>query len=187
LDHASGVFRKLVLFKLVVLVAATTSGLFGGNPTFIINSGNKDFFLMQLSNLAASWQPRLLSLLRIVTALLLLQHGTAKLFGFPHVAMFDGLTLFSLLGVAGILEFFGGLLLLLGLFTRPVAFVLSGFTATAYFIAHAQKSFFPILNQGELAVLYCFVLLYLAAAGGGAFSLDNRRARIRNGSMPPSV
>jgi putative oxidoreductase len=109
---------------------------------------------MQLSNLAASWQPRLLSLLRIITALLLLQHGTAKLLGFPHVAMFDGLKLFSLLGVAGILEFGGGVLLLLGLFTRPVAFVLSGFTAAAYFIAHAQKSFFPILNQGELPVLY---------------------------------
>jgi putative oxidoreductase len=142
---------------------------------------------MQLSNFAASWQPRLLSHLRIITALLLLQHGTAKLLGFPHVAMFDGLKLFSLLGVAGILEFGGGVLLLLGLFTRPVAFVLSGFTAAAYFIAHAQKSFFPILNQGELAVLYCFVLLYLAAAGGGPWSFDPKGVNARDESMPPSI
>jgi putative oxidoreductase len=142
---------------------------------------------MKLQNAAALWQPRLLSLLRIVTALLLLQHGTAKLFGFPHVAMFDGLKLFSLVGVAGILEFLGGLLLLLGLFTRPVAFILSGEMAAAYFIAHAQKSFFPILNGGELAVLYCFVLLYLAAAGGGPWSLGRRNERIRDGSRPPSI
>ncbi|HMF06684.1 MAG TPA: DoxX family protein [Methylocella sp.] len=142
---------------------------------------------MNLQNAAALWQPRLLSILRIMTALLLLQHGTAKLFGFPHVAMFDGLKLFSLLGVAGILEFLGGLLLLVGLFTRPAAFVLSGFTAAAYFIAHAQKSFFPILNGGELAVLFCFVLLYLAAAGGGAWSADNLRVRMRPGSTPPST
>ncbi len=129
---------------------------------------------MNVQNAIARWQPRLLSILRIMTALLLLQHGTAKLIGFPHVAMFDGLKLFSLLGVAGILELFGGLLLLLGLFTRPVAFILSGEMAAAYFIAHAQKSFFPILNGGELAALYCFVLLYLAAAGGGAWSFDRR-------------
>jgi putative oxidoreductase len=142
---------------------------------------------MKLQNAAARWQPRLLSLLRVMTALLLLQHGTAKLFGFPHVAMFDGLKLFSLLGVSGILEFLGGLLLLVGLFTRPVAFVLSGFTAAAYFIAHAQKSFFPILNGGELAVLYCFVLLYLAVSGGGGWSVDRIKERPRDGSMPPSI
>jgi putative oxidoreductase len=150
-------------------------------------SSRKEYFVMNLQNAAALWQPRLLSLLRIMTALLLLQHGTAKLFGFPHVAMFDGLKLFSLVGVAGILEFLGGLLLLLGLFTRPAAFVLSGEMAAAYFIAHAQNSFFPILNGGELAVLYCFVLLYLAAAGGGAWSLDRRNERIRDGSRPPSI
>ena len=126
-------------------------------------------------------------ILRIVTALLLLQHGTAKLFGFPHVAMIDGLKLLSLAGVAGILEFFGGVLLLLGLFTRPVAFILSGEMAAAYFIAHAPKGFFPILNGGELAVLYCFVFLYFVAAGGGPFSLDSRRASLRAGAMPPST
>lgn len=132
---------------------------------------------MQLSQLAAGWQPRLLSVLRIITALLLLQHGLAKLFGFPHVAMFDGLKLFSLVGVAGILEFIGGLLLLAGLFTRLVAFILCGEMAIAYFLVHAPKGFFPILNGGELAVIYCFVLLYFAVAGGGAWSFDAWRSR----------
>lgn len=136
---------------------------------------------MDLAHIAAAWQPRLLSLLRIVTALLLLQHGTAKLIGFPHVAMFDNIRLLSLVGVAGVLEFAGGVLLFLGVFTRPVAFILSGEMAVAYFIAHAQKSFFPILNGGELAVLYCFVLLYLAAAGGGEWSFARDRL------TPPSI
>ncbi|WGJ13384.1 DoxX family protein [Methylocapsa sp. D3K7] len=126
---------------------------------------------MDLPQIAVTWQPRILGVLRIATALLLLQHGTAKLFGFPHVAMFDGMRFLSLLGFAGILEFAGGILLLFGIYTRPVAFVLSGEMAVAYFLAHAQKSFYPILNQGELAALYCFVLLYLAAAGGGAWSV----------------
>jgi putative oxidoreductase len=143
---------------------------------------------LNLNNAAANWQPWLLSLLRIIAALLLLQHGTAKLFGFPHVAMFDGLKLFSLLGVAGILEFFGGVLLVLGLFTRPVAFILSGEMAAAYFIAHAPKGFLPILNGGELAVLYCFIFLYFAAAGGGPLSLDSRRiASLGYGTTPPST
>jgi len=142
---------------------------------------------MRLLTNAARWQPWLLSLLRVIAALLLLQHGTAKLFAFPHVAMFDGLKLFSLVGVAGILEFFGGILLLLGLFTRPVSFILSGEMAAAYFIAHAQKGFFPILNGGELAVLYCFVFLYFAAAGGGAASLDRLAARLRKEFTPPST
>jgi putative oxidoreductase len=126
---------------------------------------------MNLPQIAVTWQPRILGLLRIATALLLLQHGTAKLLGFPHVAMFDGMRFLSLLGFAGILEFAGGALLLLGIYTRPVAFILSGEMAVAYFLAHAQKSFYPILNQGELAALYCFVLLYLAVAGGGAWKL----------------
>jgi putative oxidoreductase len=130
---------------------------------------------------SSRWQPQLLGLLRIVTALLFLQHGTAKLFGFPHVAAFDGLRLLSFLGLAGVLELAGGILLLLGIFTRPVAFILSGEMAFAYFLVHAPKSFFPILNQGELAVLYCFVFLYLASAGGGAFSLTRDRV------TPPSI
>jgi putative oxidoreductase len=141
---------------------------------------------MDLAPIAAAWQPRLLGLLRIVTALLLLQHGTAKLFAFPHVAMFDNLRLLSLVGIAGVLELAGGVLLLLGICTRPVAFILSGEMAVAYFLAHAQKSFFPILNQGELAVLYCFVFLYLAVAGGGAWSLMGQ-GTARDAPMPPSI
>lgn len=121
--------------------------------------------------------PRVLGLLRIVTGFLFLQHGTAKLFGVPHVAMFDGLQLMSMMGMAGVLELVGGILILVGLFTRPVAFVLSGQMAAAYFMAHASGGFLPILNAGELAVMYCFVFLYFAVAGAGAFSLDAMRKK----------
>jgi len=125
---------------------------------------------------------RALAVLRIVTAYLLIQHGTAKHFGFPHVASFDNLVLLSLPGIAGILEIVGGALLLIGLFTRPVAFVLSGLLAFAYFIGHAPRGnvLSPMLNGGEAAVLYCFVFLFLAAAGGGSWSLDARRAPPRH-------
>ena len=122
-----------------------------------------------------TWSPRLLAVLRIVTGLLFLEHGTAKLLGLPHVAMFDGLQLLSLMGLAGVLELSGGLLIVLGLFTRPVAFILSGQMAVAYFMAHAPQAFLPLVNQGELAVLYCFVFLYLFIAGSGAFSIDSAR------------
>lgn len=120
---------------------------------------------------------RALSVLRIVSAFLLVQHGSAKLLGFPHVAFFDGLQFFSMLGTAGVLELVGGALLLIGLFTRPVAFVLSGLLAFAYFIGHASKGFVlsPMLNQGEAAVLFCFVFLFLAVAGAGAWSVDAMR------------
>jgi putative oxidoreductase len=122
---------------------------------------------------------RALAILRIVSAFLLIQHATAKLFGFPHVAFFDNLQILSLIGVAGIIELVGSLLLLAGLFTRPAAFVLSGELAFAYFIGHAPKGNFlsPMLNGGESAVLFCFVFLFLAAAGAGAWSLDARRSR----------
>lgn len=110
--------------------------------------------------------------LRIAAALLFLQHGTAKLFGYPHVEMFDGLKLFSVLGVGGVIELVGGALLLVGLFTRVVAFILSGEMAVAYFGYHAASAFWPILNKGELAALYCFVFLFFAAAGPGKFALD---------------
>ncbi|MGR7996195.1 DoxX family protein [Xanthobacter sp. ZOL 2024] len=123
-----------------------------------------------------TWSPRLLSVLRIVAALLFLSHGTAKLFGFPHVAMFDGVTIGSLFGLAGIIEIVGGVLLALGLFTRPVAFILSGQMAVAYFMMHAPQNFFPLLNGGELAALYSFLFLYFAVAGGGAWSLDKLRS-----------
>lgn len=125
----------------------------------------------------ATWSPRLLGLLRIILGFLYIQHGTAKLFGVPHVAMFDGLQLFSLMGAAGVLELVGGALLLIGLFMRPVAFILSGQMAVAYFLMHAPAAFLPILNGGEMAVMYCFTFLYLAAAGGGAYSLDAMRGK----------
>ena len=104
--------------------------------------------------LPATWSGPLVSVLRIVTGLLFLAHGTAKLFSFPHVAMYDGLQLFSLIGVAGVLELIGSILIVLGLCTRYAAFILSGFMAVAYFMAHAPQSFHPILNGGELAALF---------------------------------
>jgi putative oxidoreductase len=122
--------------------------------------------------IAQRWAPRLLSVLRIVTAFLFMAHGAQKLLGFP-APMPKPPELFSLLGLAGSLELVGGLLLLVGLFTRPVAFILSGEMAFAYFMAHAGQGFWPLLNRGELAALYCFVFLYLAAAGGGPWSLDH--------------
>jgi putative oxidoreductase len=128
-----------------------------------------------MDSFCKAWSPRLLSVLRIVTTLMFLQHGTAKFFGFPHVAAFDNIQFASLLGAAGVLEIVGGLLLLVGLFTRPVAFVLSGFMAVAYFMAHAPQGLYPLLNQGELAVLYCFIFLYLSVAGAGAWSADAAR------------
>lgn len=124
-----------------------------------------------IESLYKRWSLRLLSILRVVTAFLFMEHGAQKLFGFPGPDKAP-VELFSLMGMAGILEFFGGLLVLLGLFTRPVAFLLSGQMAVAYFMAHAPKGFWPILNQGELAVLYCFVFLYFFAAGGGSWSVD---------------
>ena len=130
---------------------------------------------MQTPAFLAPWTPRVLGILRIVIGFLFLQHGSAKLLGMPHVAMFDGLQLFSLIGVAGILELVGGILILIGLWTRPTAFILSGEMAFAYFIAHAGSNFLPLLNGGELAVIYCFVFLYFAFAGAGAFSIDHAR------------
>ena len=116
-----------------------------------------------------------LSILRIYTGLSLLQHGTGKILGFPVVASFANVQVNSLSGVGGLIELVGGLLFTLGLFTRPVAFILSGFTAAAYFLAHAPHGFYPLLNQGELAVLFCFVFLYFSVAGGGAWSVDAAR------------
>ncbi|MEO8137069.1 MAG: DoxX family protein [Betaproteobacteria bacterium] len=129
-----------------------------------------------MNNLEATlsgWSPRLLSVLRIITGFLFIPHGMQKLFGWPVPAGKGTVELFSLMGLAGVLEVVGGALLLLGLFTRPVAFVMSGFMATAYFMSHAPQSFWPLLNRGDAAVLYCFICLYLAAAGGGPWSLDS--------------
>jgi putative oxidoreductase len=124
------------------------------------------------TSLLEPWIPRALALLRIVVGYLYVQHGGAKLLGFPHVAMFDQLSILSLIGVAGI---------------RPVAFLLSGEMAIAYFTAHAALGnvLLPTLNRGEAAVLYCFVFLLLATAGGGAWSVDSMR-RARAGSAAPS-
>ena len=126
-----------------------------------------------------SWTPRVLSLVRLVTAYLYLQHGTSKLLHVPHLQMFDHVSLLSLDGVAGMLEIVGSLLMLLGLFTRAVAFILSGEMAVAYFVAHAPQGnfFMPALNGGEEAVLYCFIFLFLATAGGGRWSVDALLAR----------
>lgn len=116
-----------------------------------------------------SWTPQLLSTLRIVAAATFLTHGTMKLFTWPAPFPYP---LNTMLYTAAILELVGGLLLLVGLFSRPVAFVLSGFMAFAYFIGHAPRGFFPALNGGEAAMLFCFVFLYIAAAGPGVWSID---------------
>ena len=120
------------------------------------------------------YEAQLLSVLRIMSGLLFLQHGVTKYLNFP-ASKFNNASPFTLGGVAGLFELVGGALLVIGLFTRPVAFVLSGVMAAAYFIAHAPQGFFPLLNGGELAVLYCFTFLYLAAAGGGPWSVDQMR------------
>lgn len=123
------------------------------------------------------YQPQALAVLRIITTLLFIEHGTQKLFGFPaptDPAMGGG-GLGGLMLVAGILEVFGGLLILVGFLTRPVAFILCGFMAVAYFMAHAPQNFFPVNNGGDAAILYCFIFLYLFFAGPGAWSADNAR------------
>ena len=131
------------------------------------------------------WTPRALALLRIVTAYLFLQHGTAKLLHVPHIAMFDGLQPLSLFGIAGMLEIAGGLLLLVGWFTRLSAFVLSGEMAVAYFLEHAPHGnpLVPLLNNGESAVLFCFIFLFLAVSGAGTWSVDALRAA-PNAALP---
>jgi putative oxidoreductase len=162
-----------------------------------------------------SWAPHLLALLRIVTAFLFMQVGSAKLFAFPAAIMPDGATapVGSLAGVAGVLEVFGGAFILLGLFTRPVAFLLSGemaevfwgafillglFTrpvafllsgemAVAYFYGHAPQGFWPVLNGGAPAALYCFLFLYLSAAGAGPWSVDARLRRRREAGRGPAA
>lgn len=134
---------------------------------------------MLSNDVTAAWAPRVLSLLRIMTALLLLQFGMAKMLGFPVFEYLNNVLRFSLPWFAGVLEFVGGALLLAGLGTRPVAFVLSGLMAFAYFLGHAPKGFIPLNNGGNMAILFCFVFLYLAFAGGGAWSIDALRGERR--------
>jgi putative oxidoreductase len=127
--------------------------------------------------LLSRWQPQLLALLRIVTALLFLEHSFIKLFGFPPGAAPGQQALGSLFGVAGIVELVLGVLLLLGLFTRLAAFIAAGEMAVGYFMIHFPQGFYPAANKGEGAILFCFIFLYLAAAGAGAWSVDAARAR----------
>jgi putative oxidoreductase len=135
---------------------------------------------MSPDRIGAAYQPYLLSIFRFITGLLLLQFGIAKLFKFPPVEIFEDVTPLSLFGVAGMIELVLGGMLMLGLLTRLVAFVLSGEMAFAYFIEHFPNSFFPVVNDGTLAIMFCFGCLYLAAAGGGPLSLDSRlRAEAR--------
>ena len=126
-----------------------------------------------LQALETVWAPRVLSIARVVSALIFMSHGTQKLLNFPPRANnAPGPELFSLYGFAGSLEIIGGILLVFGLFTRPVAFILSGEMAFAYWMSHAPRAMYPVLNNGDAAILYCFWFLYLAFAGGGAWSLD---------------
>jgi putative oxidoreductase len=130
-----------------------------------------------------NWTGALHALLRIMTGLLFLEHGTTKLFKFPLTDAFkDGVELFSFMGLTGALEVVGGILIVIGLFTRITAFVLAGMMAVAYFMAHAPKSFFPVVNMGDLAIMFCFVFLYFVAAGAGPYSIDAELERAR---MPP--
>ena len=124
----------------------------------------------------ATWTPRVLSVLRIVSGLMFLEHGTAKVLGFPVVEGVPGPAL-TIPGMSGPLELIFGALLVLGLFTRPVAFLAAGFCAVGYWMIHAPQGIYPILNGGELIALYCFVFLYLSVAGGGSWSLDAQMRR----------
>lgn len=120
----------------------------------------------------AAWTPRALSVLRIITGLMIIEPGMAKLIGYPVVPAFANLQPLSLLGAAGFIELIGGALLILGLFTQPAAFIVSGAMAVAYFMVHWPKSVYPLINGGSLAIIYCFACLYLSTAGAGPWSLD---------------
>ena len=132
-----------------------------------------------MTNFEGRWAGEALSLLRIVASLIFILHGTAKLFGFPETPMPQP-PVGSLFWIGGVLEAVGGLLLLVGLFSRPVAFILSGEMAVAYWMVHAPQSTYPIANNGDAAILYCFVFLLIAAAGPGPWSLDAKIGRKRH-------
>ncbi len=119
-----------------------------------------------------AWAPRALSLFRIITGLMIIEHGMGKIIGFPAVPAYANVQPFSLIGAAGFIELIGGALLIVGLLTQPAAFILAGEMAVAYFMAHAPKGFFPLVNGGTLAIAYCFACLFLATAGAGPWSLD---------------
>jgi len=133
----------------------------------------------------SQWSPQGLGLLRVVTALLTIEHGTQKYFAFPPSEYFSSApAVFSLMGVAGLIELVGGFLILIGLFARPAAFVLSGFMAAAYFLGHAPQAFFPASNMGDAAVLFCFIYFYMIFAGSGAWSVDGARQNAGSFNRP---
>jgi putative oxidoreductase len=134
------------------------------------------------AQLGSVWAPRLLSVLRIMAGLMFMQHGTQKLLGFPTLPAGGQPAMGTLLWFGGIIELVGGLLIAIGFFTRPAAFLASGMAAAAYFIFHASRSFYPVVNAGELAALYSFVFLYISAAGPGPWSVDALTGRNRDGS-----
>jgi putative oxidoreductase len=155
---------------------------FGGRRagTILENARSND-------SLSSFWAKRLRAALRIVSALLFLEHGLVKVFGFPADAAPGQQALLSFFGIAGLIEAVGGALLLIGLFTRPVAFLLAGEMAVGYFMVHAPMGFFPSINGGDAAILFCFVFLYLSAAGPGAWSIDEMRdprSRERSSAKP---
>jgi len=119
-----------------------------------------------------AWRPRALSVLRIITGLMIIEHGMGKIIGFPAYPAYANVQPMSLIGAAGFIELIGGALLILGLLTQPAAFILAGEMAFAYFMVHAPKGFYPLLNDGTLAIIYCFACLYLSTAGGGPWSVD---------------
>jgi putative oxidoreductase len=125
-----------------------------------------------MNEMMAAWTPRALSVLRIITGLMIIEHGMGKIIGFPVVPAYADVQPLSLIGAAGLIELIGGALLILGLWTQPAAFIVSGEMAVAYFMVHAPKSFFPLINGGTLAIMYCFTCLYLSTAGAGPWSVD---------------
>jgi putative oxidoreductase len=141
-------------------------------PSPARNQGSE---MQSTMNDGAGWAPRFLGIFRIVAGLLFVEHGLSKLFGWPHVAMFDHLQYFSLIGLAGVVELVGGALLTIGLFTRAAAFIMSGEMAFAYFLRHLPQSFFPDQNNGEAAILFCFLFFYFFLVGGGRYSIDRAR------------
>jgi putative oxidoreductase len=147
----------------------------GGMMFRPVVAGGAQKELPPMSSTLDRWSPYALAALRIVTALLFMEHGTQKLFGFPSPPEGGTPPLLSLFGIGAILEFVGGLLILVGLFTRPVAFVLAGEMAVAYWMFHAPQSFYPVLNGGDASILFCFVFLLLVFTGPGSLSIDGAR------------
>jgi putative oxidoreductase len=147
---------------------SVTDALHRSNATTIHHFNGGTMF----SDTLSKYQPIALSVLRFYTGLSIIEHGLVKNFGFPTGAPYGMTTAGTLGWYGGLIELIGGALIIVGLFTRPVAFLMAGFTAVAYFMVHAPQNFFPIVNKGELAAVYCFVFLYLIFAGGGPLSLD---------------